>query len=861
MSARYADVAADLLDKGWYPLPLPARRKSSPPIGYTGRNGRPVTVAEVAEWADAYPVIDKTTGEVQQVASVNVALRMPHTVVGIDVDAYGKKAGAERLAQLVAKFGPLPSTWSSTSRGPGPSRISFYRIPEGVEFDGEVPGGSIEFIQAHHRYAVVAPSVHPDTGRPYCWFDPDDEPTLEPPAVDDLPDLPARWIEGLAKLDGSSHTGGQDQQGRSTRQGEPTRAVLAVVGEFYSNAAGGRHPAMLKAVLALHRLAHQGHAGTADALAQIRSAFVAMVTTGTENRRTIAQAEAEFDDAVRGAPAKIAEQADKRPHYGDLTADVFSGGSTSEDGGATEHTTDTPGRPASWTDAHVGETFGSTLVGRWLYCRQLGGWLEWDGRRWRRDPGEKVFELCRRWVVGTGRKAFGSADPAELRALMKYRDRGRIDAVVTIARRLEGIEAEAAEFDAHPYLLNALNGVVDLRTGELSPHDPALRLTKLAGANYRPDATHPDWSAALAAVTDDVADWLGEAFGSAAIGKVVDDALLVFDGTGANGKTTLLKAQAMALGEYATPASPRLLMARGVSDEHPTLLADLHGRRLVYIEETAEGGRLRMEQVKAITGGGALKARLIGKDYFEFAPTHTLILATNHRPAVNASDYAAWRRLRLVPFRKTYKPADKVGPGDLPADPGLRQRIEFEPQREAALAWLVAGAVRWHRRGSFRSCAEVEQATEAWRLAEDVIAAWWSESVMVMSDTERALTPSAGARAGDLFDSYRTWCEAQGRHYLSNKEFAKRLTDHDYYRQHAIEKRQSNAGAVYCGLRVVDVVGTSVVSQSESHEETSGPATTSTTSRDDASGALTETGPDDDWFGVPGATTRVDAEW
>jgi hypothetical protein len=59
---------------------------------------------------------------------------------------------------------------------------------------------------------------------------------------------------------------------------------------------------------------------------------------------------------------------------------------------------------------------------------------------------------------------------------------------------------------------------------------------------------------------------------------------------------------------------------------------------------------------------------------------------------------------------------------------------------------------------------------------------------------------------------------------------------------------------------VVDVVGTSVVSQSESHEETSGPATTSTTSRDDADTPSTETGSDDHWFGVPGATTGSGGE-
>src|SRR5262249_43180861 len=46
--------------------------------------------------------------------------------------------------------------------------------------------------------------------------------------------------------------------------------------------------------------------------------------------------------------------------------------------------------PASWTDAHVGEAFGTTLKDRWRYCKALGGWLHWDGRRWALDVSEGV---------------------------------------------------------------------------------------------------------------------------------------------------------------------------------------------------------------------------------------------------------------------------------------------------------------------------------------------------------------------------------------------------------------------------------------------------------------------------------------
>lgn len=177
--------AAPILRKcGWIPLPLPVGKKSPPPDGYTGFRAKPVSTVEFERWIVAN-------------AAGNVASRMPVGVVGIDIDDYDDKHGAIDLARLEEIHGSLPPTWSSSSRGVGSaSGIRFYRVPVGTRF----PGGlstSIEVIQPHHRYAVVAPSTHPE-GRPYCWYDTGDEASSEPPDIDDLADLPWAWIEALS---------------------------------------------------------------------------------------------------------------------------------------------------------------------------------------------------------------------------------------------------------------------------------------------------------------------------------------------------------------------------------------------------------------------------------------------------------------------------------------------------------------------------------------------------------------------------------------------------------------------------------------------------------------------------------------
>nr|WP_281385790.1 bifunctional DNA primase/polymerase [Microbacterium marinum] len=173
-------------------LPFPVKGKTPPVQGATGRNGS-VTAESIAQWS-ADP----------EWAHQNVGLRA-NLYVGIDVDHYGPKNGADQLRELEAKLGPLPATPSSTARGAdSPARQQFFALREPVEMYGKppIPGVEpknvhIDIIQAHHRYTVAWPSIHPETGAPYLWYDAEGELLAEPPHVDDFEYLPEAWIEYL----------------------------------------------------------------------------------------------------------------------------------------------------------------------------------------------------------------------------------------------------------------------------------------------------------------------------------------------------------------------------------------------------------------------------------------------------------------------------------------------------------------------------------------------------------------------------------------------------------------------------------------------------------------------------------------
>lgn len=455
-------------------------------------------------------------------------------------------------------------------------------------------------------------------------------------------------------------------------------------------------------------------------------------------------------------------------------------------------------KPESWEDAHVAGAFAEDISDRWLYVADWKRWLVWDGKRWARDGSGFIHEVARQWVLDMGSHLWSvGASAADISGCTRLKSRNRLVAIVEMARHIEVIAATPDEFDRDPDVLCVGNGVVDLRTGTLRPHDPADRITRLAPVDFDPEARHVDFDAALAVVDPEVLPWLQRAFGYAATGHTSDDKVPVLDGGGRNGKSTILEAVAATLGDYAAPVAAQLIM-RTKHDHHPTLKADLMGRRLVWVSETEEGGALRMEQVKALTGGDRIKARYMYGNFFDFEPSHTLFVATNHRPLVNSTEVATWSRLRLVPFPYTYSAdPDEGDPYARKIDTQLRHRLKLgKAQRQAALAWLVEGARRWHELPLVEDeSRKVTAATDMWRASEDVIYRFIEERV--------TFDPTVSVAGGALFKAYQEWCSEEGRPPKSNKNFATEFFDHEEVKAHGVEKRTARGRAMYAGLSLL----------------------------------------------------------
>jgi putative DNA primase/helicase len=391
-----------------------------------------------------------------------------------------------------------------------------------------------------------------------------------------------------------------------------------------------------------------------------------------------------------------------------------------------------------------------------------------------------------------------------LRKVMKWAIRSeaapRINAMLDLARSVPGVPILPGQMDRDPWLLNCVNGTVDLRTGRLGPHRREDYLTRLCPTEYDPDAKCPVWEKLLTdvfpAVSDaaeepgdgELIDFVQRYLGSTLTGDVRDQYLVIFYGAGANGKSTLVITLMDVLGpDYAMKANQELLVTKR-GERHSTERMDLFGKRFVVASETDEGARLDAAFVKDLTGGEPVRGRRMREDNWQFDPTHKIVLLTNHKPRIYGDDHGIWRRVVLVPFDVTFwDPDDRAErarglPERLRQDKQLPQKLRAE--HKGILAWLVRGCLEWQRLG-LRIPHRVSAATREYRDAEDVIRQFLEERCL--------RGPDYRVQATVLYTGYRQWCEDTGEKPFKQRTFGLAMTGRGF-------ERDISNGVWYVGL-------------------------------------------------------------
>jgi putative DNA primase/helicase len=403
------------------------------------------------------------------------------------------------------------------------------------------------------------------------------------------------------------------------------------------------------------------------------------------------------------------------------------------------------------TDTGNSGRFTKLAKGTIKHVHAWGKWLHLQRGCWVLDEGDVLVKELAKQVGRQILKLAASADIPRKEAAAVFQwglqaeSSGRITAMVHLSRGAPGLLVEHEQLDANPDILNVRNGTIDLRTGDLRKHDPADLCTLQVPVDYDPDARSERWERCLETWQPDaeMRAYLQLEAGAATTGHSTET-LSVHWGPGANGKSRFWGAIADTLGPYAVVPHKSLLVAQKY-EQHGTEIAKLFRKRLAVASETDAGAKLGDEKIKNLTGNDRQTGRRMREDPWEFQPTHTIIVFSNHKPQVQGRDEGIWRRLRLIPWTVTIPEHER--------DEHLAARLRDE--REAILAWCVEGARRYLADG-FAPPDPVRQATAEYRADEDTARRAASELLTVTDN------PSDWLWSADIVDAVSDWASTQG---------------------------------------------------------------------------------------------------
>ncbi len=374
-------------------------------------------------------------------------------------------------------------------------------------------------------------------------------------------------------------------------------------------------------------------------------------------------------------------------------------------------------------DEHFGEL--AYADGRW-YVLQDGVWER---------QGKDAIEVRRR-IQGI---AEGIVEEAEIVASeegakqtlwwgKKSQSSGAVSACLTEARVLFAVDGKT--FDTDEFLLGVLNGVVDLRTGELLEDPGPALVSQRVHIVYDPSAPCSRWLQFLDEIflgDKELIEYMRQCVGYFLTASTREEKFWIFHGKkGGNGKGTFLKILQKLLGPLAAPKRASLVCRR---EGQPSWdLSSLQGLRLAYINEAPPGGIVSVETLKNIASSDELYGEKKGVDPESFRQTHKLVWALNDAPNI-PHDRAVLRRLQLVLFDACFQD-----------NPDLELYAKLEAEIAGILAWGVSGAVQWFRAGKLHPPAKVTAAGQKFAEESDHVGRWIEDECEVAPDLQQDRT-------------------------------------------------------------------------------------------------------------------------
>ena len=430
------------------------------------------------------------------------------------------------------------------------------------------------------------------------------------------------------------------------------------------------------------------------------------------------------------------------------------------------------------------QIIGRSFEGRFVCIAEWNRWMYWDGHSWQEDANDKLtIRAVNDAQRALSQELSNQANVTDFQEkLCKFENFDHAKAKKT----KEGVSCEQFislnELEKKPHLLTVNNGTLNLITGELYPSDPGDYLCNRVEVNYDSKAECPRWESFLCRVLPDreVRAFFKRMVGYCLTGDISAQKFFYLYGDGANGKSTAMDVVRALLSRYFSIGDDSLIV-KG-REEHQTVYASLHGKRLMLFPEVHENAKFDEGSVKKLVGEQTVKARRMREDEWEFDATHKMVLCGNHKMEIRGTDGGIWRRVVMIHFSQVI-PEDE-------RDPKLNEKLTLE--LPGILKWAAEGAAEFYDVG-LRIPDVIKRDTEEYRGEND----WFGNAL----DEKFVIDPDKKILRSILLEKINDWCNENVHQKISGRNLFSLM------RKKGFVEIKSHGDRYFVGLEAKGIMG------------------------------------------------------